>query len=588
MTGFAERRRTKVGRHLLAAPAVLCATLILAGCGDMSRFQTASRPPAAAPAKPARPAVQTPTAEREHERILASYGGAYDDPQLEALINKTVERLVAASERPDLAYKVTILNSGAVNAFALPTGQLYVTRGLVALANDTSELSSVLSHEMAHVLAKHAAIREDQARQAALVTHVVTEMGTDPDLTALALAKSKLTMASFSRAQEFEADGIGVGISARAHFDPYGAARFLTAMERNAALKAGKPSLDPRSQDFLSSHPATPERVQNAQANARQYSSPAQGERDRETYLAAIDNIVYGEDPSEGFVRGRRFLHPKLGFTFQAPEGFTLDNTAQAVIGVREGGSQAMRFDVVRVPAEQKLTEYLNSGWMENVDKASTEELTINGFPAASAVAHGEQWQFRIYALRFGSDVYRFIFATRHKTTESERNARETVASFRRLTLDEIQAARPLRIKVIPCSPAIPWNRCLTAWRASIIPRSVFACSTTSISTRRSKYAIGSRSWWTSAYSATQFCSSRSASGRGNSERSENTVHRSAKSPAERPGFLILQVLLNQLRSFVGDRRVVAIGINVAIRLGILTPPWRRGAGSWRAGLRFP
>jgi predicted Zn-dependent protease len=439
--------------RLLAAPAVLlCAALALGGCGDMTRFQTAT-PSSAKPVKPARAAAHTPASDREHERILASYGGAYDDPKLEVLINRTVERLVAASERPDLTYRVTILNSGAVNAFALPTGQLYVTRGLVALANDTSELSSVLSHEMAHVLAKHATIREDQARQAALVSHVVTEMGTDPDLTALALAKSKLTLAGFSRAQEFEADGIGVGISARAHFDPYGAARFLAAMERNAALKAGKPSLDPRSQDFLSSHPATPERVQNAQANARQYTAPAQGERDRETYLEAIDNIVYGEDPSEGFVRGRRFLHPKLGFTFQAPERFALDNTAQAVIGVREGGSQAMRFDVVRVPAEQKLTEYLNSGWMENIDKASTEELTINGFPAASAVASGEQWQFRVYALRFGSDVYRFIFATRRKTTESERNARETVASFRRLTLDEIQAARPLRIKVITVQP---------------------------------------------------------------------------------------------------------------------------------------
>ena len=300
----------------------------------------------------------------------SSYGGAYDDPKLEALISKTVDRLVAASDRPDQAYKVTILNSGAVNAFALPTGQLYVTRGLIALASDTSELSSVLSHEMAHVLAKHASIREDQARQAAVVTRVVTDMGNDPDLTALALAKTKLTMASFSRAQEFEADGIGVGISARAHFDPYGAARFLTAMERNAALKAGKTSLDPRAQDFLSSHPATPERVQNAQASARQYTSPEGGERDRETYLAAIDNIVYGEDPSEGFVRGRRFLHPKLGFTFQAPDTFTLDNTAQAVIGVREGGTQAMRFDVVRVPAEQSLGDYLNSGWMEGVDKA--------------------------------------------------------------------------------------------------------------------------------------------------------------------------------------------------------------------------
>jgi predicted Zn-dependent protease len=443
-----------MSRGLWAAPAVLCVALLMAGCADVSRFQTASLTPGPLP-KP-RPAPN-PAAEREHERILSSYGGAYDDPRVEALITRTVDRLVAASDRPDLTYKVTILNSGAVNAFALPTGQLYVTRGLIALASDTSELSSVLSHEMAHVLAKHASIREDQARQAAVVTKVVTDMGNDPDLTALALAKSKLTMASFSRAQEFEADGIGVGISARAQFDPFGAARFLTAMERNAALKAGRSS-DPRSQDFLSSHPANPERVQNAQANARQYASPQEssrpgGERDRETYLAAIDNIVYGEDPSEGFVRGRRFLHPKLGFTFSAPDGFTLDNTAQAVIGVREGGNQAMRFDVVRVPAEQSLADYLNSGWMEGVDKATTEELTINGFPAASAAARGEQWQFKVYALRFGSDVYRFIFAARQKSNESERNARDTVNTFRRLTLDEIQAARPLRIKVVTVQP---------------------------------------------------------------------------------------------------------------------------------------
>ena len=212
-------------------------------------------------------------------------------------------------------------------------------------------------------------------------------MGNDPDLTALALAKTKLTMASFSRAQEFEADGIGVGISARAHFDPYGASRFLTAMERNAAMKAGKTSLDPRSQDFLSSHPATPSACRTRRPMRGNTPRPRAASRDRENYLAAIDNIVYGEDPSEGFVRGRRFLHPKLGFTFQAPEAFTLDNTAQAVIGVRDGGSQAMRFDVVRVPAEQSLGEYLNSGWMENVEKSSTEDVTINGFPAATAVA---------------------------------------------------------------------------------------------------------------------------------------------------------------------------------------------------------
>jgi len=438
-------------RRILAA-AVLCAAFSLGACGDMGRFQSASVQ-SHAPLKPNRPAAQTPATEREHERILASYGGTYDDPRLEALITRTVERLVAASDRPDLAYKVTILNSGAVNAFALPTGQLYVTRGLIALASDTSELSSVLAHEMAHVLAKHAAIREDQARQAAVVTRVVAEMGNDADMTALALAKTKLTMASFSRAQEFEADGIGVGISARARFDPFGAARFLSAMERNAALKAGGAPADPRSLDFLSSHPATPERVQNAQAAARQHASPDTGERDRDAYLSAIDNLVYGEDPSEGFVRGRRFLHPKLGFTFRVPEGFALENTAQAVVGVREGGTQAMRFDVVRVPAEQSLGDYLNSGWMENVDRASTEDLTINGFPSATATASGDQWQFRIYALRFGSDVYRFIFAAKKKTAETDRGFRDTVNSFRRLTLAEIQAARPLRIRVITVQP---------------------------------------------------------------------------------------------------------------------------------------
>ena len=186
VTGCAARRETGISRRLWAAPALLCAAFALAACGSIGRFETAS--PTASPGiKPARTVAQTPAAEREHERILSSYGGAYDDPKLEALISKTVDRLVAASDRPDQAYKVAILNSGAVNAFALPTGQLYVTRGLVALASDTSELSSVLSHEMAHVLAKHASIREDQARQAAVVTRVVTDMSNDPDLTALAL-----------------------------------------------------------------------------------------------------------------------------------------------------------------------------------------------------------------------------------------------------------------------------------------------------------------------------------------------------------------------------------------------------------------
>lgn len=448
MTGATTKASKRAGRAAIL-PALLCAAL-LGACSDISRFDTIA-PARMRSADPARTPSQSATTpvEREHQRILSSYGGAYEDAKLQPLISRAVERLVAASERPDIRYKVTILNSSAVNAFALPTGQLYITRGLIALANDTSELSSVLSHEMAHVIARHASTREDQAKQAAVVSQVMNDMGADQDVSALALARSKLSMASFSRSQEFEADGIGVGIAARAGFDPYGAVRFLTSMERNAALRASRNTLDPRSADFLSSHPATPERAENAQASARQYSSPGSGERDRDVYLDALDNMIFGEDPNEGFVRSRRFIHPKLGFTFSAPELFSLDNTAQAVIGVREGGMQAMRFDVVRVSSEQSLGEYLTSGWMEDVEKSTVEDLTINGFPAATATARGDQWRFRIYALRFGSDVYRFVFATKQKGNEGDRSFRESVNSFRRLTLAEIQAARPLRLKVV-------------------------------------------------------------------------------------------------------------------------------------------
>jgi predicted Zn-dependent protease len=427
-----------------ACGAALMLALLLAGCSNTPDQKISL----ALPQETARPAQLSAT-EREHARILASYGGTYENAKLQGEIEKTVDRLVAASERPDLKYKVTILNAPAINAFALPNGQLYITRGLVALANDKAELASVLAHEMGHVIARHAAIREEQAKQAAMISQVVNDVLSDPQTGALALAKSKLTLASFSRAQEFEADGIGVGISARAGFDPFGASRFLTDMQRNADIKAAGGNPDPRAADFLSSHPATPERVQNALANARQFSGPGNGERDRAEYLANLEGVIYGEDPSEGFARGRKFEHPKLGFTFMAPPGFSLDNTAQAVLGLKDGGGEALRLDVVSVPAEQSLPDYLKSGWMENVDATSVEEFTVNGFPAATTTATGEQWSFRLFALRYGSDVYRFIFAAKSKTAQADRSFRESVATFRRMSLKESQQVHPLRLKIV-------------------------------------------------------------------------------------------------------------------------------------------
>jgi predicted Zn-dependent protease len=152
-------------------------------------------------------------------------------------------------------------------------------------------------------------------------------------------------------------------------------------------------------------------------------------------------------------VRGRRFLHPKLGFTFTAPDGFALDNTAQAVLGVKHGGGQALRLDVVRVPAEQTLAAYLTSGWIENIDPATVDDVVINGFPGATAAAKGDQWDFRLYAIRYGSDVYRFIFAAKHRTPEIDRVFRESIGTFRRMSLAEIEQAKPLHLVVATVAP---------------------------------------------------------------------------------------------------------------------------------------
>jgi predicted Zn-dependent protease len=463
---IATRFAGRIRRGPAALLAAALAAAVPAGCttGTMTADGTLM-PPAATPQQ----AEMSPAHLREHQRILAAYGGEYRNEKLEGYLGATVDKLVAASEMPNLKYQVTVLNSPSINAFALPSGQLYITRGLVALANDTAELASVLSHEMAHVIARHAAIREDQARQAALVNRVANDLLADPSLGALALARSKITLASFSRAQELEADGLGIGIAARAGFDPYGAQRFLTSMGANATLRAREANLDPRSPDFLSSHPATPERITNATLNARQYTGPGSGQRARDEYLSVIEGVTYGEDPSEGFVRGRRFLHPKLGFTFTAPDGFTLENTAQAVFGVKDGGAQALRLDIVRVPHEQTLADYLRSGWIENIDTGSVSAFVLNGFPAATAVAQGDNWTFRLYVVRFGTEVYRFIFAAKDRSDATDRMFRDALNSFRRMTAAEAQAARPQRIRVVRAGPGDTVER--LARRMSAGPR---------------------------------------------------------------------------------------------------------------------
>lgn len=431
------------GRRILA---IVCAAAALAGCGSFATEKPA--PQAVVPPAAPKVAGQPTAVTAEQQRIAAAYGGIYEKPELTELLNSVADRLATASERPDLRYKVTMLNSPLVNAFALPNGNLYVTRGLLAIANDTSEVAAVLAHEMAHVTARHAFQRADEERKAVLVSRVVSDVLENQEAGAVALAKSRLSLASFSRAQELEADRIGVQNIAKAGFDPYGASRFLLSMGRQTELRSAALGQKPSQPglDFLSTHPSTPERVQLAVTAARQIGAPGLGERDRHRYLTALDGTVYGDDPSQGFARGRRFLHPRLGFTFLAPEGFTFENGAEALLGVAADG-RALRLDAARLAGGQTLEGYIREGWIEGTEPGPVERLDINGMEAATVVAKGREWTFRFVAVKFGSEIYRLIFAARELTPDIDDGFRASMTSFRRLTPTEVEQARPLKVE---------------------------------------------------------------------------------------------------------------------------------------------
>lgn len=375
--------------------------------------------------------------------VLASYGGVYDAPALlNAMLADVAGLLGTASGRPDLHPRVAILDSPAVNAFAFRDGQFYVTRGLLALANDRAEAASAIALVMAR-------LPENTHRP-----------------NAAALARSRIILETASPSQVMATDTVGVGIAARAGFDRYGAWRLLTSMKRSTELwrsirggtqlrksiRYGSKWLAP-----ASSGSVTSDRVRNALASARTSGADSDG-RDRGAYLHDIDGMTYGDNADEGYVRGLRFTHPVLGITFVAPEGFVLDNTTAAVLGTKEAAGQALRLDVVQLPANLSLAEYLRSGWIKNIDEGSVEDFSVNDIPAATAIASPvaaeplETWHFRVAVLRLGGEVYRLEFVAHDLTEDVDSSFRQSIQTFRRLSESE-RTMQPLRLKMIEVEP---------------------------------------------------------------------------------------------------------------------------------------
>jgi predicted Zn-dependent protease len=444
--GYRRSKSVTAARRLAA----LSLVFTLAGCASLERVGVPPLTSAVPVEAPKTLSVDSP-ASLEAKRLAATFGGEYRAPAAEAYLNAILEKLAQASETPgETVYKVTILNSPVINAFALPSGNLFVTRGLLALANDSAEIAAVMAHEIGHITARHAYARAEREKEAAVVSQaasVIQSRQKGEEVEAL----KKQTLAGFSRQQELEADGIGIRVVARAGYDPYGAPRFLTSLGRSTTLRAAvvgqKSSAD--KPDMLSTHPSTPERVAQAVAAARQISGPGIGARDRAGYLASIDGMMFGDDPADGYVRGRKFVHPRLGFTFVAPDGFVLENSAHALLGIRNGGSEALRLDSAAVPAGTPLETYIGSGWIDGLIQSSVESTEINGLPAVMATARAGEWNFRLAAIRKGEDVYRLIFAARALTSEADGRFKAAIASFRPTTPQETSDLKPLHIAIV-------------------------------------------------------------------------------------------------------------------------------------------
>ena len=379
--------------------------------------------------------------DRDHIRLVAAFGGEGRAPQLQRLLTDAVNRLVMATDRPDEAYQVTILNSPVVNAFALPNGHLYVTRGLLALANDTSEVAAVLSHEIAHVTLRHASQRNELQARSELIERVAENVLNNSQEAAVVQDQARSTLANFSRSQELEADRTGIAVLARAGFDPYGAPRFLTALGRSAASSG--------TADRVASHPSTAERIAKALQAARRAGPPGTGETGRLEYLMALDGLAYGDDPSDGVVKGRRFTHARLGVAFEAPAGFTLENTSQAVLGSSADGERRLLFDAADTPAGQSLEEVLRSTWTDTIEPGSLVTTTINDLPVVTALSRGKEWTFRLSAIRIGNTTYRLIMAARSGGPDLEDMFQRTLNSVRQVQPEEARRIRPLKLQIV-------------------------------------------------------------------------------------------------------------------------------------------
>jgi predicted Zn-dependent protease len=389
---------------------------------------------------------------QEHPKIIQQFGGVYDDPNVTAYVAIIGARMAAASELPHIPWRFTVLNSEELNAFALPGGYVYITRGLLALAANEAEVAGVLGHEVGHVTARHTAERQGDATLAGLGAAVAGLLLGDAG-GQLANTVGSGYIQHYSQSQEFEADTLGARYLGRTGYQVGAMADFLSKMRDYSALQntiAGRPANAVDKADFFASHPRTLDRVQKATAEAAHQSGSGTA-LNREAYLQTIQGITFGDDPAQGVVRGRTFIHPKLMFRFEAPEGFRLINQPDAVLATGPNGAM-VKFDM---DTRQSGTpaDFLRRTYGQRASLQNLERIDVNGMEGATATARGRtsagDADIRFIAVKQDDRIYQFTFATPSSVTArlAEPLQRMTY-SLRTISAAEAAAVKPWRIQV--------------------------------------------------------------------------------------------------------------------------------------------
>ncbi len=442
----------------LMALSVSLVAIGLAAPGDAQRTS-------AAPRAISQTAAQQ--AAQQHPQLLEEFGGQETGAR-GAYVTNIGRKVAAQSGVPGAGggvFTITTLNSPVMNAFAVPGGYVYITRQLLGLMNDEAELASVLGHEVGHIAARHSELRQQAATRNTilgalgqiLVGAVAGSSGLGQVLQQSIGQSSQLMTLRFSRTQEFEADDLGIRYMTAAGYDPAASASLLASLGAATSLQARAAGRDDQrsAPAWAQTHPLSAERVNRSTQRARATGRVGTGLRNRDQFLAQVDGVLVDDDPRQGIVEGRDFLHPDLRLAFSVPQGYGMQNGTRAV-SVTGANGQA-QFSTARYNGN--LGSYIAAVFQSIAGQQAGQlqipqprTTTVNGIPAAytTATAQTQQGQVdvTVFAYEWDRDTA-FHFVTLTRGGSGVGPFAQMFGSLRRLSTSEAAAIRPRVIDVV-------------------------------------------------------------------------------------------------------------------------------------------